>query len=227
MKTVRGSRDKPGPDPGEAKSLSLMSSQEKRFDDVIAAIDDANGRDPKTVEIGGRTVPAELLYGQRMSDALAGMAANASELLRIAVRGQHIERWTSPRGGYPLGRAGYLKWRNDLKEFHARRVGEIMTAAGYGPQDAARVGALVRKERLRSDPEAQMLEDVACIVFLAYYLADFTGKTDDAKLARILVQTWNKMSEQGRACAKKLDLPPGVLALLERGLKQAREGTNS
>jgi hypothetical protein len=204
-----------------------MSSHGKRFDDVIAAIDDANARDPKIAQIGDRTVPAEQLYGQRMSDALTGMAANASELLRIAVRGQHIERWTSPRSGYPVGRAGYLKWRNDLKDYHARRLGEIMTAAGYGPQDTARVGALVRKERLRTDPEAQMLEDAACIVFLAHYLADFMGKTDDAKLARILAQTWNKMSAQGRAHAEKLDLPPSVLALLERGLKQAREGTNS
>jgi len=201
-----------------------MSSQEKRFDDVIAAIDDANARDPKIVQIGGRAVPAEQLYGQRMSDALAGMAADASELLRIAVRGQHIERWTSPRGGYPVGRPGYLKWRNDLKDYHARRLGEIMTAGGYGPQDAARVGALVRKERLRSDPEAQMLEDVACIVFLTHYLADFMGKTDDAKLARILVQTWNKMSVQGRAHAEKLDLPPNVLGLLRRGLEQMGGG---
>ena len=199
-----------------------MSSHGKRFDDVIAAIDDANARDPKIVQVGGRTVPAELLYGQRMSDALARMAANASELLRIAVRGQHIERWTSLRGGYPVGRAGYLKWRNDLKEYHARRLGEIMTAAGYGPQDAARVGALVRKERLRSDPEAQMLEDTACIVFLAHYLADFIGKTDEAKLARILAQTWNKMSAQGRAHVETLDLPPSVLALIERGLSQIK-----
>src|SRR5258708_13564235 len=204
-----------------------MSSHAKRFDDVIAAIDDANARDPKIVQIGDRTVPAELLYGQRMRDAVAGMAADASELLRIAVRGQHIECWTSPRGGYPVGRAGYLKWRNDLKEYHARRLGEIMAAAGYAPQDAARVGALVRKERLRSDPEAQMLEDTACIVFLTHYLADFVGKTDEAKLARILVQTWNKMSVQGRAHAEKLDLPPSVLTRLSRSLKQAPDRPNS
>ena len=194
-----------------------MSSHGKRFDDVIAAIDDANARDPKVVQIGGRTVPAELLYGQRMSDALAGMAADASELLRIAVRGQHIERWTSPRSGYPVGRAGYLKWRNDLKEYHARRLGEIMTAAGYEPQDAGRVSALVRKERLRSDPEVQMLEDVVCVVFLDHYLDDFMGKTNEAKLARILAQTWGKMSAQGHAHAGKLDLPPIVLTLLKRG----------
>jgi Domain of unknown function (DUF4202) len=204
-----------------------MSSHDKRFDDVIAAIDDANACDPKTVEIDGRAAPAELLYGQRMSDALAGMAPNSSELLRIAVRGQHIERWMSPRTGYPPGRAGYLKWRNDLKEFHARRLAEIMAAAGYDPHDTARVGALVRKERLRSDLEAQMLEDVACIVFLTHYLKDFMGKTDDAKLARILAQTWNKMSVEGRAHAEKLDLPPRALALLKRGLERTREWTES
>jgi hypothetical protein len=195
----------------------------RRFADVIAAIDNANACDPHLVQIDGRAVPAELLYGQRMSDTLARMDPDASELLRIAARGQHIERWTSPRTAYPPGRAGYLKWRNDLKEFHARRLGEIMAAAGYGPQDVTRVGAIVRKERLRSDPEVQMLEDVVCIVFVTHYLADFMGKTDEAKLARILAQTWNKMSAQGHAHADKLDLPPIVAALLRRGLDQARE----
>jgi hypothetical protein len=195
-----------------------------RFAHVIAAIDNANARDPHMVQIDGRAVPAEMLYGHRMSDALAQMAPDASELLRIAVRGQHIERWTSPRTGYPPGRAGYLKWRNDLKEFHARRLGEIMAAAGYGPHDAARVGAIVRKERLRSDPEVQMLEDVVCVVFLKHYLADFMGKTDEAKLARILAQTWNKMSAQGHAHAGKLNLSPAALALLRRALDQAQEG---
>jgi hypothetical protein len=69
-----------------------------------------------------------------------------------------------------------------------------------------------------------MLEDTACIVFLAHYLADFMGRTDEAKLARILAQTWNKMSAQGRAHAQKLDLPPSVLALLRRGLEQTGGG---
>jgi Domain of unknown function (DUF4202) len=197
-----------------------MSDHGQRFDGVIAAIDGANAYDPKVVEVGGGAVPAELLYGRRMSDTLATMAPDASELLKIAVRGQHIERWTSPRTSYPAGRAGYLKWRSDLKDYHARRLGEIMAAAGYGPQEAARVGALVRKERLRTDPEAQTLEDVACIVFLAHYLDDFLGKTDadDAKLARILAKTWKKVSERGHAEAGKLSLPPHVLALLSRGL---------
>jgi hypothetical protein len=199
-----------------------MTDPRPRFDSVIAAIDDANARDPKTVDIDGRAVPAELLYGQRMSAALATMAPEASELLRIAVRGQHLERWTSPRASYPAGRAGYLKWRSDLKDFHAHRLNEIMRAASYAPEEAARVGALVRKERLRTDPETQMLEDVACIVFLAHYLEEFIGKTDadDAKLARILAKTWMKMSEQGHAHAGKLGLPARVVMLLHRGLAE-------
>jgi hypothetical protein len=199
-----------------------MSDSVLRFDLVLAAIDYVNARDPRSVDADGLAVPAELLYSRRMSATLAAMAPDASELLRIAVRGQHIERWLSPRTSYPAGRAGYLKWRSDLKDFHARRLAEIMAASGYDAQEAARVGALVRKERLRTDPEAQMLEDVACIVFLTHYLDEFLGKTDadEAKLARILAQTWRKMSPQGRAEAGRLDLPAHVLALLQRGLAE-------
>jgi hypothetical protein len=199
-----------------------MNGSIPRFDLVLAAIDSANERDPKSVLVDGLAVPGELLYGRRMTAALDAMVPDAPELLRIAVRGQHIERWTSPRASYPAGRAGYLKWRTDLKDYHARRLQEIMTAAGYGPQEAARVGALVRKERLRTDPEAQALEDAACIVFLAHYLEEFLGKTDadDAKLARILAQTWRKMSPRGHAEAGKLGLPARVLELLRRGLEE-------
>src|SRR5215813_8746638 len=100
-----------------------MPEHSGRLADVIAAIDAANARDPHTVEVDGRREPA------------------ASEPLTIAVRGQHIERWTSPRKASPDGRVGYLRWRKDLQEFHARRLGEIMTAAGYGADAIGRVGA--------------------------------------------------------------------------------------
>jgi len=98
-----------------------------------------------------------------------------------------------------------------------------MAAVGYGPHEIARVGAIVRKERMRSDPEVQMLEDVVCTVFLEHYLSDFIRKTDETKLARILAKTWNKMSAQGQDYASKLELSPIVLTLLKRGLDQAPE----
>ena len=197
-------------------------SDDSRFVNVITAIDAANGRDPNRIAVEGGSEPAELVYGRRMNAALARIAPEASWHLRIAVRGQHIERWTSPRKNYPDGRVGYLRWRKDLMEFHARRVGEIMAAEGFGADDIARVGSLVRKERLKSDAEAQTLEDVACIVFLEHYLDDFMRKTDDDKLAGILAKTWNKMSPRGHEHALKLALPARVPDLLQRGLAQLR-----
>jgi len=99
-----------------------------------------------------------------------------------------------------------------------------MMAAGYDAGDVERVGALVRKERLKSDPDAQMIEDVACVVFLEHYLGDFLAKTDEEKLAGILAKTWNKMSPLGRYEARKLALPSAVPLLLERGLARLRGG---
>jgi len=197
-----------------------MLSPGSRYEAVIAAIDAANAADPSTTEIEGRPEPAELVYGRRMSATLARMEPAASEPLRIAARGQHIERWRSPRKTYPDGRAGYLTWRKDLKDLHARRLGEIMANAGYDLGDIARVGALVRKEKLKRDPEAQLLEDVACVVFLEHYLEAFMAKTEPAKMPGILAKTWRKMSEHGRAEALKLDVPPAVLRLLEQGLAE-------
>jgi len=201
-----------------------MREDGKRLTDVIAAIDAANALDPNNIEVDGEPQPAELAYGRRMSETLARLAPHASEHLRIAVRGQHIERWTSPRASYPAGRVGYLKWRKNLQGFHARRIGDIMMAAGYDASDVERVGALVRKERLKSDPDAQMIEDVACVVFLEHYLADFLAKTDQDKLAGILAKTWNKMSPLGRDEARKLALPAPVPLLLEEGLARRRGG---
>jgi hypothetical protein len=199
-----------------------MLSSDSRFEAVIAAIDAANAADPNLIEIEGRAEPAELVYGRRMTATLARMAPHASEPLRIAARGQHIERWRIPRKSYPDGRAGYLKWRQDAKEMHAKLLGSIMAGVGYEAADVARVGALVRKEKFKLDPEAQLLEDVVCVVFLEHYLPPFMGKAEPAKLPGILAKTWRKMSEFGHEEARKLDLPPEVVSLLERGLADLR-----
>src|SRR5690349_14805384 len=126
-----------------------MLTSNSRYDAVIAAIDVANAADPNMIESDGEAEPAELVYGRRMSATLARMAPDASEPLRIAARGQHIERWQLARKRYPEGRAGYLRWRKDAKEVHARRLGSIMAEAGYDTGDIERVGALVRKEKLK------------------------------------------------------------------------------
>jgi hypothetical protein len=202
-----------------------MPKADTRLAAALAAIDAANACDPNTIEVNGRREPNELVYGRRMSETLGRMAPDASEHLHIAARGQHIERWTSPRKSYPDGRAGYLAWRNALKAYHAQRLGEIMAAAGYGSDDVARVGSLVRKERLKLDAEAQALEDVVCVVFLEHYIGGFMAKTGDDKLAGILAKTWNKMSERGHQHALKLNLPSSIPRLLEQGLTKIQRSS--
>ena len=199
-----------------------MPNSGSSYHAVIAAIDAANAADPNIIEVEGLSEPAEWVYGRRMSATLARMAPHASEPLRIAARGQHIERWRLARKSYPEGRAGYLRWRKDAKELHARWLAEVMAEAGYGIGDIDRVGALVRKEKLKLDPEAQLLEDVVCVVFLEHYLAPFMAKTEPAKLPGILAKTWKKMSHFGRAEALKLKVPPEALRLLEQGLAEMR-----
>lgn len=176
-----------------------------RLQTVLDAIDTANAADPDKSE----GEPAALLYGRRMSAELDRLFPAASDLLCIAARGQHIERWTSPRTDYPEGREGYLTWRRDLGAFHARRVGEIMASAGYGAEAIAHAGHMLRKEGIKRDADVQALEDVICFVFLRWYFLPFAEGRDAEELGRIVAKTARKMSPEGRArVLSEFDLPP-------------------
>jgi hypothetical protein len=192
-----------------------------RFDEAIAGIDAANSADPNRVLLDGKEVPAELVYGQRMTAMLDRVYPDASEALRLAVRAQHIRRWEVPRESYPMDRPGYLRWRKELGRKHADWNGEILSTCGYSADEIARVGSLLRKENLRKDAETQALEDVAALVFLEHYAADFAGKHAPDKVVTILAKTLAKMSEHGKASAVGLDLLPGVRDALEAAVAQA------
>lgn len=192
-----------------------------RFERALAAIDALNAEDPATIADGGVNRPAELVYGERMSAMLATFAPGAGEPLQLAARAQHLRRWTIPRSDYPMDRTGYLRWRTTLKARHAEWAGEALSACGYGPEEIARVQSLIRKEALKRDSDAQTLEDVACLVFLAYYARDFAAKHDGGKVAEILRKTWAKMSPEAQRAAHALDLDPAVRAAIAHAL-----GTN-
>ena len=189
-----------------------------RLDKVLAAIDEANARDPSSIEAEGKLLPRALVYGRRMSAVLGKFMADAPEVLLIAARAQHIERWTIPRASYPEGRIAYLKWRKDLQQHHAKRCGGLMRAAGYGEDDIEKVGALLRKERLKYDPLTQALEDVICLVFLQYEAPEFIALHEDDKVRDILAKTARKMSPTGLAEAGKLTLEPRLAKLLTEAL---------
>ena len=191
---------------------------------AYASIDEANARDPNTISVDGASVPAELVYGQRMTAMLARVYPDASDDVRLAVRAQHIRRWEVPRASYPMDRVGYLRWRKDLGRKHAEWTSEILDRLGFEAAQVARVAALVRKENFRRDAEAQAVEDTASLVFLAHYAEDFAAKHPAEKVVAILVKTLGKMSDAGKAAALTLDLPTPVRAALDAALATAGEG---
>jgi len=188
------------------------------FDDAILLIDTANSADPRIDNADGDAVPRELLYSQRMTACLDRLEPAAGEALKLAVRAQHLRRWEIRRDAYPVGRAGYHAWRRELAAFHADKAGELLAEAGYDVPVIARAQSLIRKENLRSDPEAQTLEDVACLVFLEHYLEQFLPQHDAAKVVEVVRKTWRKMSPRGRAAALELALAPEAQELVEKAL---------
>ncbi len=117
-----------------------------------------------------------------------------------------------------MTRPGYLKWRADLKQFHARKAGEILSEVGYDPETIRRVQDLNLKKHFPADADTRTLEDALCLVFLQFQYADLAAKTDDDKTINAVRKSWGKMTEAARAEALKLNYGDREMALLQRAL---------
>jgi hypothetical protein len=201
-----------------------MISDQQRYDRAIALFDAANAQDPNRELINGETQAKELIYAIRMSTMLQRFAPDASEAVRLAVRAQHIQRWKIPRDDFPRTPFGYKQWRTGLYKFHAETAARLMREAGYDDEIIERVKTSVAKLGIKVNPETQMLEDVADLVFLEHYLAGFAAQHaeyDEAKWIDILQKTWKKMSPGGRAFAlSKISLPESLIPLIRKALGQ-------
>lgn len=192
-----------------------------RFRQAMKLIDEVHARDPHRVTTNGGEIPRELLYAQRLTEALRVYAPDASEALQLAARAQHLERWLLPRETYPMTRAGYHQWRSTLAKRHAARAGELLAAAGYDTDIQQRVAHLILKRDLGTDQQTQTLQDVICLVFLQHDLEPFATKhaaTPD-KVIDVLQKTWKKMSPRAQKQALSLQLSDGAAQWLSRALE--------
>ena len=192
-----------------------------RFERALAAIDGANAEDPNSLVFEGRSWPKEQLHAERASHWLQVIEPGAGELLRLAVRSHHLRRWSLPRAEYPAGRAGYHAWRRELQKRHAREAGKLLAAEGYSQDEIERVGSLIRKQGLGQDPEAQIFEDVLCLVFVETQLERFAASHESDKVVDILARTLPKMSAEATGVAARLASAPGLKELLERAIARA------
>jgi len=196
-------------------------SDKARFDQAFAKFDAANAEDPNKEVFEGKEYPKEVLYAQRMTAMQQWFAPDASEAVQLAVRAQHICRWKIPRDTYPMDKPGYMQWRTYLYKYHGETAGALMREVGYDDEMIAKVQSLLRKEKLKLNPETQMLEDIIDLTFLQHYLEAFVQKYshyDEEKLLDILRKTWKKMSDQGHEAALKLNYTPEMLAVVKKAL---------
>ena len=196
---------------------------------ALELIDEAHGQDPRPSttkdESADATVPHELHYARKMTRWLAVRCPTAEPELQLACRAQHFRRWEIPRDTFPMTRPGYLTWRAKLKSQAAAQVAELLSGSAaieppLTPEAVDRVAALIRKENLSKDEGTQVLEDVACLVFLDDQFDDFEKRedVDEEKIVSILRKTWGKMSEPGRQLALAMDLSDRAKELVTKAL---------
>lgn len=194
------------------------------YEQAVKLIDNANSEDPNTEQADGKDWPKELLYGQRMADMLARYKSDTDNPIKLAIRGQHIQRWQSPRSDYPMDRQGYHKWRSDLYVFHADKVSAILEQAGFNQADVIRAKNAVAKKGIKSNPDTQLLEDVASLVFIEHYMLAFAEKHPnytEQKWIDIIRKTWRKMSEQAHAfvLAGNITLPKPLTPIILKAVQ--------
>jgi len=189
-----------------------------RYSAAVDAIDAANAADPTTVTVRGASQPLALAHGQLATEWIDVLRPDADEALLLAGRAHHLRRWEVPRGSYPEGRGGYLRWRRDQKARHAHDVAALLAEAGYDEAVITRVQALVRRDGLGHDRDAQMVEDAACLVFLETQLGSLSTRLGPDQTVDVLRKTARKLSSAGLAAAATIALDAPERELLAKAL---------
>jgi hypothetical protein len=168
---------------------------------ALSAIDEANAADPNIAVLDGASGPRAQVQGRRASHWLAQLAPGSDDAVQLAARAHHLRRWTIDRATYPDGRAGYLRWKRDLKAVHRSAIAEVLGPLGVPDGVVQRAGTLVQRVGLGSDPDTQLVEDVACLVFLETQYDDLIDRIGADKVADAVRKTLAKMSAAAIALA--------------------------
>lgn len=181
---------------------------------AFAAVDAANRLDPNHLVFDGIDWPLAELQGVRGTYWLKRLASAPSAALLVAVRAHHLRRWTVFRSDYPQGRAGYHQWKRAAKVVHGGALEELC-GEHLDPTLLARAMELVQRTGLGSDPDAQLVEDAVCLVFLETQFESLVDKIGREKVVDAVRKTAAKMSPAAVALADgaiRTDLGRSVLA---------------
>ena len=195
-----------------------MRNLSPRYDAAVAAIDAANAADPTVVDVRGQRLALALVHGRLAVEWIEQLVDNPRQTLLLAGRAHHLRRWELPRDSYPLGRAGYLRWRRDQKARHATDVAAILQACGYETAEIEDVQRLIRRESVDG---AQAVEDAACLVFIETQLALLANRMDHDLLVEVIRKTARKMSDHGLELVASIPLGDAEQSLLNQALGES------
>ena len=169
----------------------------EQYQKAIAQIDALHNADPNTVEHDAQTVSAEWLYSERMLQILLLHTPSADYVLKLAAKCQHNKRWEIPRSTFEINKKGYYQWRAAIMEHQLAVTTQALHQSGLEAADIELVCNALRSKNDKTHAQAAIIEDVACLVFIKWYLVDFASQFDVEKATVILKKTAAKMTDYG------------------------------
>lgn len=185
---------------------------------AFVRIDESNSQDPN--QIAGR--PRALVQGELASAWAERLVDTPDDSVAVACRAHHLERWVIERSSYPEGRAGYLRWRRDNKAHQARKTLELLDGI-YDEPTLQRIADLLLRKGLGADPEVQVVEDAACLVFLDTQFDDMVERLDHEHLVGVVAKTLKKMSASAIELAGEVSLSARATEVLSDAISQEAE----
>ncbi|MFL2582377.1 MAG: DUF4202 domain-containing protein [Flavobacteriales bacterium] len=161
-----------------------------------------------------------LIYSQQCFEWLKKLNPNFTDTQEMGARCQHFRRWDIPREDFPMDKKGYYQWRIKLYTYQAEKAADVLSNVGYSIEFIEEVKSMIAKKDLRKNENSQLIEDVACLVFLEHYIVPFasTKNYSEEKWVKIIQKTWAKMSDKAHKFALEINYPLPILALIKKAL---------
>lgn len=178
---------------------------------ALTAIENILLQDPKN---------EALTYSQQCFEWLQKLEPTYSDAQEFAARCQHFKRWEIPRSDYPMDKKGYYQWRIYLYDYQANETAKVLEEADYDGDFITTVKEMIAKKDIKKNTNSQLIEDVACLVFLQYHITPFAATKDysEEKWIKIISRTWAKMSDKAHKFALEINYPPAILSLIKKAL---------
>ena len=149
-----------------------------------------------------------------MLSILQKVQPNASLELQMAAQCQRISRWSIPRTTFSMDKKGYYQWRAAIMEHQLSVTSSVLKQAEINQQSIEIVVDTLKNKADKTNINASIIEDTACLTFIKWYLVPFAGQFDPEKAKVILQKTANKMSERGLKLIPELQLSVEVHKVL-------------